>query len=56
MASKKVEDYAFKHGLSFGMAKRRLGRSALRARVDAMPERRGPIAGTGKAGKAKRAG
>lgn len=49
MASRKVEDYAYKHGLSFRQAKRRLGS---RARTSAMtyqlPARGQPVAGTGK--------
>lgn len=53
MASKRVEDYAFAHGLSFRQAKRRIGG---RRKDDALVEQiaRGQaVAGTGKGGKNK---
>lgn len=53
MASKRVEDYAFKHNLSFRQAKRRLGRGAQHdGLVIEHIVRGGPITGTGKKGKA----
>lgn len=52
MASKRVEDYAFAHGLSYRQAKRRMGGR----RKDTLIEQiaRGQaVAGTGKGGKNK---
>jgi hypothetical protein len=54
MASRKVEDYAYKYGLSNRQAKKRIGR----ARGDSIHieqiARGTPVAGTGKGGKSKK--
>lgn len=52
MAEKRIEDYAFKHGLSNSMAKRRV--KSHRSHNASLPQRRGPIAGTGKPKGAKK--
>lgn len=51
MPNRRVEDYAYKHGLSFNEAKRRMGG---RRKEDTLVEaiaRGGPVTGTGKKGK-----
>lgn len=45
---KRIEDYAFKEKLSFNEAKRRLGGRTRANDGPALPERGGPVAGTGK--------
>lgn len=46
MAEKRIEDYAFKHALSNGAAKRRM--KSHRSVKSSMPVRGIPVAGTGK--------
>jgi hypothetical protein len=53
MASKRVEDYAAKYGLSNSQAKRRIG-SGEGKTVIVNVVRGGPVAGTGKKGKASK--
>lgn len=49
MANRKVEEYAHKHGLSNRQAKKRLGKRRFSENVTyKLPERGGPVAGTGK--------
>lgn len=46
MAEKRIEDYAYKHGLSNSSAKRRM--KAHKKANSSLPQRGTPIAGTGK--------
>ena len=50
MASRRIEDYAFKYGLSFRQAKRRIGGGKRKSDIEVIA-RGNAIAGTGKKSK-----
>jgi hypothetical protein len=55
MASRRVEEYAYKYGLSNGQAKRRMGGHRSESGIFVIV-RGGPVKGTGKKGKGVKKG